>query len=883
LRRTPRCDTLTTYPAVGCGERRRTEPPLSRTSGRSGGHTTTTGARTPADRGAPADGETLDLPGLTSQEARARLAEHGPNLLVPAGRRSTLLRWILKPLADPMVLLLLVAGGAYLLLRDYVDAIVILVAVVPITLVTLVLEARAERTLEQLRTLTAPAAAVWRDGRRQVIPAGEIVPGDVVFLQEGDVVPADGVLRRGRQLMVDESVLTGESQPVLKDVEESPVVDLYAGTTLLAGRGVAQVTATGVATRYGQIGALLAGIRQPPTPLQRLINRLIRQLAVVAALFCFGVAGIQLAAGRGWEAAVIAGVSLAIAAIPEEFPMVYTLYLTLGAWRLARDHALIRRLPGVETLGATTVICTDKTGTLTLGHLEVGGLATGEGVSRADDSAGSAERALLEAAVLASEPNPFDPLEQAILRFARAHGVDAESLQRAEFVRDYPFDPAGRYLSHVWRRDGRVQIAAKGAVEGILDRAGAPPEVRARALAANAQLAEEGMRVIAVAAGDLPDTDGERAADEAALRFVGLVAFTDPLRPGVLDALAECRAAGIRVIMITGDHPVTAHAVAEGLGLPHDDRRIATGDELDGADAAGVADLVAGTAIFARTRPEQKHRLVVALRERGEIVAMTGDGINDAPALREADIGIAMGERGTEVAREAATMVLLDDNFATIVRAVRDGRRIFDNLRRAFSYLVAFHAPLLVAALVIPLLGRPLLLLPIHLVWLELIVHPTASLVFEGDPAAPDLMRRPPRRAGSLLARADFVRSLALGATLSVVALGTYLTRLHTGAAEDAARALAIATLVLGQMLAVFLIRAGERPLWRVGLGGNRLLPWVIGASLLSLLAVLYVPPVASLFKVGPLSPPELAVAALVAAAGTLWWEIPLTLRRGRG
>ena len=853
-----------------------------RTSGRTGGPATTISPGTQSDRGAPPEGETLDLPGLTSQEARVRLAEHGPNLLVPAGRRPTLLRWIVRPLADPMVLLLLVAGGAYLVLRDYVDAIVILVAVVPITLVTVVLEARAERTLEQLRTLTAPTAAVWRDGWRQVIPAEEIVPGDVVFVQEGDVIPTDGVLLQGRQLMVDESVLTGESQPVVKDVEEAPVVDLYAGTTLLAGRGVAQATATGARTRYGQIGALLAGIRQPPTPLQRLINRLIRQLAVVAALFCFAVAGIQLAAGQGWAAAIIAGVSLAIAAIPEEFPMVYTLYLTLGAWRLARDHALIRRLPGVETLGATTVICTDKTGTLTLGHLEVGGLATAERVTGVDDRHGPAERALLEAAVLASEPDPFDPLEQAILRFAHAHGVDAGSLQSAEFVRDYPFDPGTRYLSHVWRRDGRVRIAAKGAVEGILDRAGAPPEVRQRALAANAHLAEAGMRVIAVAAGDLPASDGERAADEAALRFVGLVAFTDPLRPGVLDALAECRAAGIRVIMITGDHPVTAHAVAEGLGLPHDDRRIATGEDLDAADAAGAADLVAGTAIFARTRPEQKHRLVVALREQGEVVAMTGDGINDAPALREADIGIAMGERGTEVAREAATMVLLDDNFATIVRAVRDGRRIFDNLRRTFSYLVAFHAPLLVAALVIPLLGKPLLLLPVHLVWLELIVHPTASLVFEGDPGAPDLMRRPPRRSGSLLSRDDFVRSVALGATLSLGTLGAYLVRLHAGAGEDAARALAIATLVLGQTLAVFLIRADHRPLWRVGLAGNRLLPGVIGASLLTLIAALYLPPVAGLLKLVPLSLPDLLLAALVAAATTLWWEIPVVLHRDR-
>ena len=579
--------------------------------------------------------------------------------------------------------------------------------------------------------------------------------------------------------------------------------------------------------------------------------------------------------------------SLAIAAVPEEFPMVYALYLSLGAWRLARDRALVRQLPSVETLGSTTVICSDKTGTLTLGQVRVAAIDTMLPASRAEgaDGAGDGEaRRLLRAAVLACEPRPFDPLEQAIVGYARERGLDPDHLHRGILATDYAFDPHHKYLSHVWRHDGRVSVNAKGSVEGILDRAGATEQEREAALGANHAFASKGMRVLAVASGDLEAASGDRRVDERALRFRGLIAFSDPVRPGVSAALAECRDAGVRVVMITGDHPLTAGAVADDLGLPHADDAgnplIATGSELDSADDEQLAAIVRRANVFARVRPEQKHRLVLALRAQGHVVAMTGDGINDAPALREADIGVAMGRRGTEVARESAALVLLDDNFATIVAAVRNGRRIFDNLEKAFAYLVAFHPPLLVAAFLVPLLGYPLLLLPIQLIVLELILHPVIALVFENDPPASDLMTRPPRRPGSGFIGWRLLAPGLLGLTLAAALVGTYLAALAAGIATEQARALGWGTLLMGQALLVFVVRSPARPVWRSDVVTNRTVLPLVGLTLAVLPATVLVGPLADLLHVAP-PPPELWLPAAGAAALATLWTEPVKVIRG--
>lgn len=801
---------------------------------------------------------------LSTAEALARLAADGPNQLVPE-RRGSRIRKLLEPLLDPMVILLLVAAPTYFAIGHTSDGVVTVAALVPIAAVSWVLERRAEKSLEQLRRLTSPTARVTRDGIETEVMAESVVVGDLLGVHEGDIVPADATVGEVTQLHVDESALTGESLPVAKSAGDV----LLAGTTVLSGRAAATVFATGPRTRYGEVGSLLARASAPTTPLQRAVRRLVLVFGAVAVVFCSIVILVEVARGRGWASALIAGVSLAIAAVPEEFPMVYTLYLALGARRLSRERALVRNLPGVETLGSTTVICTDKTGTLTHGRLEVAATAFASSITEAE---------LLRAAVLACEPDPYDPLDVAIVAYAQGNGIDTDALLRNRLEVDHPFDPVDKYLTHLWvLADGTRMVAAKGAVEGILAHSSLPESQRTAALAENAAFANAGMRVIAIASGvHNGEHPTNRAAHEADLRYLGLVAFSDTVRPGVFEALAECRSAGIRVVMITGDHPVTAHAVAEGLHLPHTstdgDDIIVTGSDLDAADDAAFDLAVSRANVFARIRPEQKHRLVRALRSRHEVVAMTGDGINDAPALREADIGVAMGMRGTAVARESSTLILLDDNFATIVTAVRDGRRIFDNLQRAFAYLVAFHIPLLACALVIPLLDRPLLLLPVHLVLLEIVLHPAVSLVFEADPAAPDTMQRPPRPPATAFVGRSLWRPLFLGLTLTAAVLGTYLVGTARQWPVEQARGTALCLLLVGQLLLLIVERSPARAVWG-GPPPTRTLITVLAIFVATIVCTVYVAPLARLLQVAPPAPLAWLSLLGLAAAATLWSE----------
>jgi Ca2+-transporting ATPase len=860
--------------------------------------------------------------GLTTAEARARLLRHGPNHLVPEERPRSGLYWLGKALADPMALLLVVTGAAYWLLGEHADAIMVLVALVPILLVTVLLELRGQRALEQLRQMTAPRARAWREGALAELPAGEVVPGDLLLLQEGDVVPADGLMVDGAQLALDEAALTGESLPVDKrpagdpgvaaaiSVAKAPGVAtdsvaktepkagtpapaadptadaavILAGTTVLSGQGWMRVTVTGGATNYGRIGGLVARIEQPPTPLERVVQQLVRRLGLVAILFCIGLVILGLVRGQPWEQALIAGVSLAMAAIPEEFPMVFTLYLTLGAWRLTRSRALVRRLSGVEALGAVTVICADKTGTLTRGEPDVAALYTVDGrhwpAAELKAPLDPAPAALLEAAVLACEPQPFDPIDKAILQTALRAGLDVAALHARRLERDDPFDPRTRTLAHVWSHEGGLKtgsltLATKGALEGILGRSRADGADTVKAQAAHDAHGERGMRLLGVAAGTLPSLDLGADGERDRTRFLGYIAMADPLRRGVREAVADCTAAGIRVVMITGDHPATAHAIADDLDLPHDtEPYLMTGQQLDEASDAALPDLLRTVNIFARTRPEQKHRIVEALRADGEVVAMTGDGINDAPALREADVGVAMGQRGTAVARESATLVLLDDNFATIVEAVRGGRRIFHNLQHAFIYLIAFHTPLLVGALLAPLLGRPLLFLPIHLVWYELLVHPTASLVFQAEPGDADLMQRPPRRGLSLIESRHFWRSVLQGSLLVTAVLGLYLWRLDAGADPAAARALALTTLSLGHLGLILAARSPDRPLWLRPEPWTRTLKVIAVVSIAAWALVVQLPALAARFRLAPLSAADWALAAGAAALALTLGEL---------
>lgn len=768
--------------------------------------------------------------GLKRDEAAIRLAATGPNELTPSRNAASLLSWIVRLVADPMVLLLAIAGGTYAVLGDRFDAAVTAGALVPIFLVTAILEYRSDRALERLKAIAPAQARVIRDGIEESIPAREVVPGDALLLREGDVVAADARLIESTRLLVDESTLTGESLPVEKHVGADDT-RVLAGTIVRSGRALTIVEQTGAQTEYGRIGRAMAQISQSRTPLERIIHRLVFQIGIGVVIVCAMVIAVGRMHGDAWPLAIIAGISLAMAAIPEELPMVYTLYLALGAWRLAKDNALVRRLSSVETLGSTTVICLDKTGTLTQGKLAV------ESVYAAGDrEIGS----ILQLTALASDKDSGDPLDAALL--AAAPNA-ATNLQPVMIV---PFDPARRYAAAIWRDRDTLRLVVKGAYEAVLERCEPGDYTQAHRFLEDA--ANRGARVLAVAQTTVGDA-GEQTVDHATLQFAGLVALADPIREDARHAVESCKRAGIRAVMITGDHPATAQAIARNVGIEPDN-------------------------IYARIHPEEKLRIVRELHARGEIVAMTGDGTNDALALREADIGIAMGKGGTEVARAAANLVLLDDDVTTIVRAVGDGRRIFANLRHAFSYLIAFHAPLLLSAFLLPLFGAPILLLPVHLIWLELIVHPTSALVFENDPPAADLMTTPPRPPSSaLLLPRDWHRVLLLGLSLAGAVLALYLVALNYGLSEGAARAAGLMTMIVGQTLLVLVERAGSKPLWRMTLHGNRAIAPILLVTASSLAAAIFWAPLAQVLHLAPVSMMTSAIACAAGAAAVLWTQ----------
>ena len=761
--------------------------------------------------------------GLTSAEAARRLARFGPNDLVPARGSGGLVMWLLRLIADPMVVLLAVAGTTYGLLGDRFDAVVVCAALLPIFAVTAVLEYRSDRALERLSRSAPPRARVLRDGGELQVPASEVVPGDILLLREGDVIAADGYLLQATRLLVDESALTGESLPVEKLPHSGDRTAILAGTIVRSGRGVAAIERTGRSTEYGRISLTLAGLRGQKTPIERSIHRIVFRVAIGVVAACILVVAVQRWHGDSWAIAIIAGVSLAMAAIPEELPMVYTLYLALGAWRLAKDNALVRRLSAAETLGSTTVICVDKTGTLTFGKLALQAVIAVPGVSMED---------VVATAALAADADSGDPLDAAILQ---AYGSSPDrSLRTIEI----PFDPDRRYAAGVWRVGPIHVIAAKGAYEVLVERCGGEaPEGFA---AFHDAQADRGARVLAVARAET-STLLDNPVDHAELRLIGLIALADALRPAAVEAVAKCRAAGIRFVMITGDHPATARAIAAASGL--NASSVASGDsDLLSWNDQELQKYIGNIDVFARVRPEQKLRIVRALHADGEVVAMTGDGTNDALALREADIGVAMGQGGTEIARAAADLILLDDDVTTIVHAVADGRRIFGNLRHAFSYLIAFHAPLLLSAFLLPLFGAPILLLPIHLIWLELIVHPTSALVFESDPPPPNLMTQPPRKPHTeLLRRDDWARAIVLGAALAVMVIAIFSLTIRAGLGVEASRAAALITMFAGQISLVFVERAGSRPIWQVTLRDNRTIVPIVAGTAASLALAIFV------------------------------------------
>ncbi len=781
--------------------------------------------------------------------------------------------------ADPMVLLLAAVSAVELALGERRDAAILVVAILPIAGMDVFLEWKSESALSALRRLTVRRARAWRDGVLAEIAAMELVPGDLIVLQEGDLVPADARLLDSTDIQLDESALTGESEGVSKEPGNAGSSRLFAGTTVLSGRGSALVEVTGPATEYGKIARLVSEIEEKPTPLQVLLHRLLLRLLPLALFFCVAVVAAQRLRGLPWPRSILGGLVLAMAAVPEEFPVVFALFLSLGAFRLARRRALVRELTAVETLGAATVVCVDKTGTLTEGRVEAALLIGPGGSWQPSEGAPPPwARRMLETLLLASEPEPYDPMDQALARFARAAGVEpSEVYGRHELLREHPFEPREKYHTHSWRSAEGVLAASKGAPETMLGRTRDGDEKASMASAWRARLAGNTHRWIGVARGTVDGSNAapDRASDESALSLCGFVAFRDPPRESAAAAVAACRSAGIRVVMITGDHRETALAVAREVGIAGGEEEVLTEGEARGLTPEEFAAACGRVRVFARATPELKLRIVETLTAAGETVAMTGDGINDAPALKAAAIGVAMGHRGTEVAREASRLVLLDDDFATFVEAIREGRKVFDDIRQAFVYLLAVHVPIILLALVPPLLGWPLLLLPAEIVWIELLIHPTSSLVFPFQPPPHDLMTQPPRPAASGFFGPGQVRHAVLaGLAASAASLVSYGAGLASGAAE--ARSQALVTLLVCFAL---LVLAGR---WKSLLppNRNRALPAVAAGTLVTLPLAFAIPWLRATLGLTVIPASRFLLAVSLAA---LFGIVERLIRSGRG
>lgn len=833
--------------------------------------------------------------GLSSAQAQERLRQDGPNALSASDRPGGC-ALLLEVLREPMFLLLVACGVVYLALGDRQEALMLLGFVGVVILMTWAQKRRSQNALDALRDLSSPRALVIRDGASTRIAGRDLVVGDVVLLAEGDRVPADVELQVASYLTIDESLLTGESAPVLKHARQAattPADDsaslCFAGTLVTQGTAQCRVVATGAGSALGRIGASLGGITVGETPIQQETARVVKRVAVVGLLIAAALA-LGWGVSRGdWLTGLLAGLTLAMAILPEELPMVLTIFLGLGAWRLSRQKVLTRNIPAVELLGATTVLCVDKTGTLTRNQMELRRLWAGDACfevrGQGAQAMAHAFHPVLEYAVLSSHRQAFDPMESAI-GAAGQHWLDGSEHLHADWtlVSDYPLSRELMAMSRVWRSPDRSEllVAAKGAPEAIVDLCHLS-EARGALIAGQvAAMAADGLRVLGVARAVFASPALPAAQHDFEFDFVGLLGLEDPIRPEVPDAIVECRGAGIRVAMITGDHPATALAIAGQAGLDASGGHL-SGADLDELDDAALAATLGGINVFCRVRPEQKLRLVQAFKARGDVVAMTGDGVNDAPALKAAHIGVAMGGRGTDVAREAADLVLLRDDFGALVTTIRYGRRVFANLRKAIAFVLAVHLPIIGLAVAPVLMGWPMILMPAHILFLQLVIDPACSIVFEAEPLEADAMRQPPRRSDARLFDAAILwRGGLQGLGLLVAVLvGHQLAVALSPASADAGRTVAFIVLVLGNLGLIQANRAWSS----TGSGSGDANPayrWMVACTLCLLGVALGVPAVADLFRF--VQPSLLMLGLSGALAVMAWgWFAWVNARLGRG
>ena len=819
--------------------------------------------------------------GLTDSAAQERLRQYGPNVL-PSIRKVTLFSIAFATLKEPMLLLLLSTGVVYLLIGDIREAIAILASIFLVIGISVVQKQRTERTLEALRDLTSPRALVVRAESTRRIPAREVVRDDIVVLNEGDRVPADGKVIENVLLALDESLLTGESVPVQKEAvadldstqKETARSRVYSGSLVVRGHGIALVTATGAQTEIGKIGRDLGRLKTESSKLEKETTKLVRVFGLISLLVC---ALVTIAYGllRGdWAKGVLSALALAISMVPEEFPLVLTIFMALGAWRISRKKVLTRRFPAIEMLGAATVICVDKTGTLTENRMTVQ-----EVFAYASEGGTATRDQVLRVATLASDENTLDPVDKAI------HAATNLREKPGGLVREYPLSSDCMLMAKAYTESAHSTVlAAKGAPEEILKLTAMTPAARKGVESELKRLTEAGERVIAVARGRVsPPESLPEDKSHLRLELVGLIGLADPIRATVPQAISELAQAGVRAVMITGDYPGTARAIAAQAGMHNSDQAI-IGETLEHMDEDALRSTVRDCNVFARVRPEQKLRLVEALKANGEVVAMTGDGVNDAPALKAAHIGIAMGARGSDVAREAAALVLADDDFPAIVSAVRLGRRIYDNLAKAVRFVFAVHVPVAGMAVLPVVFNWPLLLMPLHIVFIELIIDPACSMAFEAEPAEPGIMQRRPRaRDARLFDRSTVVLGLLQGSGLLLAVLMTFVFSMRSGHTSDDARAIAFTTLVVGNLALIWANRSAVKTVLESRENRNPALWLVTLGTMTTLFAVLYVPYLRILFQFSVLHLNDLAVALVLGSVSITWFEVLKLVRRARG
>ena len=833
--------------------------------------------------------QTPNPKGLTKKEAHELQEKFGKNELTPQKKENFFIK-VLHIICEPMFLLLLVAAVIYFILGEPRDGAIMLVFVIGIISIDVIQEWKTDKTLNALKDLSAPHVTVIRDGEQHVIASCDLVPNDLMIIAEGVKIPADGVVLSANDLCVDESSLTGEAEGVWKipTANAEKTTDYwrkdycYAGTLATQGNAVILVDKIGSETEYGKIGKNIATAPENPTPLQKQTGKLVKLCTGIAAVLFAGVGAITYfnipdhAFGARIIESVLSGITLAMAMIPEEFPVILTVFLSMGAWRLAKSHSLVRKLPSVETLGAVSVLCVDKTGTITMNQMTVQNAWAVDGDNNK----------LCEIMGLGCETDAYDPMEKAMISYCESLSMPKDFLFNGRLITEYSFTNEAKMMGHVWDRNGEIIIAAKGSPERLLTICKLSPNERKIAEEKIIEMSQQGLRVIAVGKMNVSiESEIPATLQDCKLTLCGLIGLADPPRESVKEDIKNCTKAGVRVVMITGDNGITASSIAKKIGMPNNDH-IITGDELNAMTDEELREKVRDVSIFSRVVPEHKMRIVKAFKDNGEVVAMTGDGVNDAPALKYADIGIAMGKRGSEVSREAADLILLDDNFTTIVETIHDGRRIYDNIRKAVGYVFTIHIPIAFASLLAPLLGiapAGLMLLPLHVVLLELIIDPTCSIVLERQPAERDIMERKPRNPNEkILTAKTLFKSVMQGIAIFGASFGTYFAFLQSNPDNAAlARTMALSIIMLSNLFLVQVNSSNTDFAFQsfIRLIKDKIMLVVNIGTIVGLLLIVY-SPINSFLKLAPLSLSQLLLAAGIACVAVLWYEVVKLIKK---